>query len=273
MVKIIDVDELFDKYISNYVYKNIGKVKPEEIEDNIPKLYEKFGKEKLDELDGLTPETYYKKYSAKELLECLKSHIEKGVSVPDFLCEALTEKKDSEKDFLLALDSEQNDEFIAYLMNILLDMDVILTRRYFEFIVSNYPENICELATELLCKRADEVKDLILENFEQVDEIKKERFCEILSYCKNDDKVFNLLILQFAKNPKKIPLYAGYLARFGDERALPFLMTAIEDEKIKYADFEELRFAIEALGGEYKKERDFSKDLSFKKIKSQKTEK
>ena len=84
MVKIIDVDELFDKYISNYVYKNIGKVKPEEIEDNIPKLYEKFGKEKLDELDGLTPETYYKKYSAKELLECLKSHIEKGVSCSYF---------------------------------------------------------------------------------------------------------------------------------------------------------------------------------------------
>ena len=165
MVKIIDIYELFDKYISNYVYKNIGKVKPEEIEDNIPKLYEKFGKEKLVELDGLTPETFYQGYSAKDLLNCLKNHIEQGVSVSDFLCEALTEKKDSEKDFLLALDSEQNDEFIAYLMNILLDMDIIPTRRYFEFIVLNYPENICELATELLCKRADEVKDLILQQF------------------------------------------------------------------------------------------------------------
>ena len=52
------------------------------------------------------------------------------------------------------------------------------------------------------------------------------------------------------------------------ERALPFLTVAIEKEKISYADFEELRFAIEALGGSYDKERDFSRDKSFKKIKS-----
>ena len=35
MVKLIDVDKLFDEYISGYVYKNIGKVKPEEIENKI----------------------------------------------------------------------------------------------------------------------------------------------------------------------------------------------------------------------------------------------
>ena len=44
-------------------------------------------------------------------------------------------------------------------------------------------------------------------------------------------------------------------------------MTAIEGEKISYADFEELRFAIEALGGKYDKERDFSQDKTYKKIK------
>ena len=72
---------------------------------------------------------------------------------------------------------------------------------------------------------------------------------------------------EFAKNTDNIPLYASYLAKYGDERALPFLMTAIEGEKISYADFEELRFAIEALGGKYDKERDFSQDKTYKKIK------
>ena len=42
MIKILDMDSIFDKYISDYVYKNIGKVKPEEIENNIPLLYEKW---------------------------------------------------------------------------------------------------------------------------------------------------------------------------------------------------------------------------------------
>ena len=35
MIKIVDLGKAFDKYISGYVYKNIGKVKPEEIENKI----------------------------------------------------------------------------------------------------------------------------------------------------------------------------------------------------------------------------------------------
>ena len=44
------------------------------------------------------------------------------------------------------------------------------------------------------------------------------------------------------------------------------LTEVIESDKIKYSDFEELRFAIEALGGEYNKTRDFSSDSTYKKI-------
>ena len=267
MIKIIDVDGLFDSFISDFVYKNIGKVKPEEIENNIPVLYTKFGKETLKELDGKTPETYYEDATTKELLSVLKEHLNSGVSVPDFLCEALAKRSDDEREFVVALNEDENEEFIAYVMNILSDMDIVLVKKYMEFLTFDYPANIKELAVELLSKRADEVKDDILEIFNESDEDKKELFCEILSYSSKDDKTFDILTLQFAKNRNKTPIYASYLARFGDERALPFLMQAIEEEKISYADFEELRFAIEALGGEYNKIRDFSKDKSFKKIK------
>ena len=270
MIKIIDIDALFDKYISDYVYKNIGKVKPEEIENQIPILYEKFGKEKLDELDGKTPETYYTNCSASELLDVLKKHVVSGVSVPDFLVEAITKKTNDEKDFYLALNDDESDEYICYLMNILSDMDIIPTKKYMEFLTLDYPYNVKELATELLSKRADEVKEDIIAIFSESDEERKELFSEILSYSKKDDKTFDILTLQFVKRRDKTPLYAGYLARFGDERALPFLMQAIEEEKISYSDFEELRFAIEALGGTYDKIRDFSSDRSFKKIKDNK---
>ncbi len=268
MLKVIDIDALFDKYISDYVYQNIGKVKPEEIENNMPILYEKFGKESLKELGGKTPETYYEGYSAKELLAVLRDHINKGVSVSDFLPEALAKLKDSEKDFALALNEDESDEFIAYVMNILSDMGIVLTKKYMEFITLDYPENIRELATELLSKKADEVKEDIFAVFDDSDEDRKELFCEILSYSSKDDKTFDILTLQFAKRRDRTPLYAGYLARFGDERALPFLMQAIEEEKISYADFEELRFAIESLGGVYDKIRDFSSDKSYKKIRT-----
>ena len=270
-MKIIDIDSLFDEYISDYVYKNIGKVKPEEIENKIPELYVQFGDEKLKELDGKTPNTYYKNFSGEELLECLKSHLSKGVSVSDFLCEAITDNPDNEAVLVRALDKENDEEFTLYIMNMLSDMGSNKpAARYLEFIAWDFSEPIRELATELLSGMAEQVKESVLTYYKEVDGEKKACFVEILSNCKGDDRVFDILVAEFAKNQNNIPLYAAYLAKYGDERALPFLMAAIEKEKMSYADFEELRFAIEALGGEYKKERDFSSDKSFRKIKASK---
>lgn len=267
MIKIIDLDGLFDKYISDYVYKNIGKVKPEEIENQMPVLYQKFGDEKLCELDGETPNAFYKQFSGKQLIECLKTHIEKRVSVSDFLYEAIFSKEDANDLLIDSLNDDDNEEFIAYVMNLILDLNKkVPLNKYLDFILSDYPDMISELATETLIKFADDVKDIILKEIQSVSGKKRERLVDILCNCKKDDKVFDVLVVEFTKNTDNYPLYASFLAKYGDERALPFLMTAIEDEKISYADFEELRFAIEVLGGEYNKVRDFSKEKTFKKI-------
>lgn len=274
MIKIIDIDELFDKYISDYVYKNIGKVKPEEIENRIPELYVEFGDKSLKDLDGKTPNTFYKDYSGEELLECLKGHLNKGVAVSDFLCEAITGNKKNEDALCKELKQDNDEEFTLYLMNMLSDMNSEkAVDRYLEFVLWDYSEVIRELATELLCGFAERVKEKILAQFNDVEESKKVNLTEILSNCKNDDRVFDILVAEFMKHQENIPVYAGYLSKFGDERAIPFLTAAIEKEKISYADFEELRFAIETLGGEYTKERDFSADKTYKRIKNVKNEK
>lgn len=267
-MKIIDIDALFDEYISDYVYKNIGKIKPEEIENQMPILYTEFGDAPLKKLDGKTPNTYYDDYSVKELLDCLKTHIEKGVSVSDFLIEGITKKDGADKEIANELLVDSNEEYTVYLMNMLSDMNSSLgVKRYLEFIISDYPEGIKELATELLVNNADEVKEAIISYFADADSITKARFSEILSNAGRDDRIFEILVNQFVMNPKDIPIYAGYLAKYGDERALAFLETAIESDKINYMDFEELRFAIESLGGEVKNQRDFTADKVYKKIK------
>ncbi len=268
-IKIINLDKLFDKYISGYVYKNVGKVKPEEIENNIPVLYEKFGDEKIDGLDGKTPNTFYRDYSVAELLECLKTHVDEKVPVSDFLCEAIIASKDGKKAVADALKNDESEEYTAYLMNMLSDMGgEVPVGRYFEYALMDYPDSVGELATEFLCEVANDVKDSAVERYKDADEKGKGRIAEILSRAGKDDAVFNILIEEFVKHGENIPLYASYLSRYGDERALPFLETAAENEKLSYADFEELRFAIETLGGECKVKRDFTKDKTYKKIKN-----
>ena len=270
MIKIIDIDNLFEGYISDFVYKNIGKLKPEEIENQMPLLYEKFGRESLSELDGKTPETYYRDFSAIELISALKEHIESGVSVSDFLCEALTEL-DTEKELLTALESEENEELIMYIMNILVDKkSEKCFEKFLRFIVWDYSESISELATEFLKENAEKVKEETLEYYADATKKQREYLVEILSCVKDDDRVFEILMKEFALNQDNIPLYASYLSKYGDSRALPFLLTAIENDKLNYQEFEELQFAIESLGGSYDKKRDFSNDKIYKKIKGEK---
>lgn len=269
MIKVIDVDELFDSYISDYVYKNIGKVKPEEIENKIPELYAKFGDEKLKELDGLTPTEYYKSFNAQELLDCLKKHLESGVAVSDFLCEALSNEKNEEQ-LVKAIESDKEEEFTLYVMNMLSEIrSEKCFDRYLQFISWDYSETIKELATEHLKENSNAVKERVLNLYAESGEKVSEYLTEILAGCGKDDRVYDILIAQFLAHTDNIPLYAGYLAKYGDERALHYLLKEIEREKISYADFEELRFAIEALGGIYDKERDFKKDKTYKKIKGE----
>lgn len=273
-MKLIDIDKLFDDYISKYVYENIGKVKPEEIEDKMPILYEEFGNAKLKELDDKTPNTFYRDLSAKQLLDTLSAHLEQNVPVSDFLCEAITGLKNSEEEIVKRLSEENGEELTLYLMNFLNDLNSDkATGRYLEFIMFDYSEPIRELATELLNNYADKEKKAILEHYKDASLDKKACLVEILSHASKDEEVFNILINEFISNPQNMPLYAGYLAKYGDDRALPYLYTAIENDKISYMDFEELRFDIEVLGGEYNKSRDFSKDKTYKKIKGNPSDK
>lgn len=271
MIKLINLDNLFDKYIEKYVLDNVGKLKPEEIENKIPILYEEFGNVPQKELFGKTPNEFYRAFSPEELLTCLNEHIEKDVPVSDFLIEAITANAGSVKAVKSALMQEANEQFTAYLMNILSDLKAeIPLERYIEFALYDYPENIGELATEALCDNADKAKEKVLKCFDEAEDDKKDRLSEILSCVKDkSDDVFDKLVYEFVKNKKKIPLYSNYLAKYGDERAIPFLKTAIEG-KVNYQEFEELKFAIEVLGGEYTEKRDFTDDAIYKKIKGNK---
>ena len=128
-----------------------------------------------------------------------------------------------------------------------------------------YDEHVKDHLAELLKERADDAADAMLalaktENAPYA--------LEVLSKVKKrDERVYAVLLSAFrAADEEELPLYAGYLASYGDERALPVLLSEIEREDIGFVAFQELKYAIEALGGEYEKERDFSADEAYKKI-------
>jgi hypothetical protein len=155
-----------------------------------------------------------------------------------------------------------DDETLAlYALNLIGD-DKTAFDTYFSIISENrLGENIRSDITDVFKLHADEVKENALAAYKQGKG--QEYMLEILSRLKNkDDEVYNILLSAFLSG-EETPIRASYLAAYGDERALPYLMKKIEDTTIGFVEFQELKYAIEALGGEYDEPRDFSADKDY----------
>lgn len=261
-MKLIDLDEKFNTKIAKYLEKHAAERTEEEWEGFIADAYQKFGDTRLDAL-GCTPRQYFAAMRGPQLVETLKEYLLQGIAVPDFLCEEL-EKRGVFPE-LLSLLEETDEQLVHYALN-LIGTDGRALPRYAEMLASDeYDGHVKDAVAELLKQRADAVTEEMLSLLGTESE---PYALEILSGKKErDERAYNALLGAFlAAEEADVPLYAGYLAAYGDERALPELLRAIAREDIGFVAFQELKFAIEALGGEYGEQRDFSADAAYRKI-------
>lgn len=262
-MKLYDFDGMFDKKLSEYITKNAGKFKEEEWEDMIPAMYAKFGDTPLKSL-GVSPNAYYGAMSAEELIKCLRAHVKNSVPVSEFLCKAIESRSEC-KDMLLPLLENGEDGLKGYAVNIL-GSDERALPVYMRLITEEEDEDFKNQCADFIKENADIVLETALENYKNG--VEKPLMLEILSkVASRDERVFDILLKEF-RGGDDVPMLAGYLASYGDDRALPYLLDKIDEEGISYVEFQELKYAIEALGGEYSKQRDFSGDEYYELIHS-----
>lgn len=262
-MKLYDFDGMFDQKLSEYISKNAGKYKEEEWEDVIPKLYQKFGDTKIKSL-GKTPREFYAEMTDSDLIRCLKTHIREEVPVSEFLCDEI-EKRNLAESLLPMLDGTEAER--EYAMNII-GADDRAIKKYMQMLVSAQDTDLKNRCVDFIKEKADLVIAEAVKNYE--DGVETEYMCEIMSRSViRDNKIFEILIKEFRGDVDNIPMHASYLAAYGDERALPYLLDKIDEEGISFIEYQELKFAIEALGGEYEKERDFSSDPYYQLIRGQ----
>lgn len=260
-MKLYDFDGMFDKKLSEYISKNAGRYKEEEWEDIIPEMYSKFGDAPLKSL-GTSPNGYYAAMSPEELIKCLRAHVKNGVPVSEFLCKAIEARPECKK-MLLPLLEGAEEGLKQYVVNILGAADEAIPV-YMRLILSEDDEDFKNQCVDFIKENADLVKEQALENYKNG--VEKQLMLEILSKTRaRDERVYTILLNEF-RGGEDVPLHAGYLASYGDERALPYLLDKIDEDGISYVEFQELKYAIEALGGEYTKPRDFSGDEYYELI-------
>ena len=263
MKKLIDFDGLFDEKLSEYMRMNAGKYTEKQWESVIPKLYKQFGDTFVAKA-GATPKAYYREMTDGELAEALARHVEEGVPVSDFLCRELESR--GCPDALLPLISSGNEELVTLAVNAA-GGNVRAFPAYFSLLEGAGSEDVKDVVCEQLKSGADEAKEQALALYGRG--VERERMLEILSRCKTrDDRIFEILLREF-RTGDEVPMHASYLAAYGDERALPVLLEYIDRDDINYLEYQELKYAIEALGGEYTRPRDFTEDAYYQEIMSQ----
>lgn len=263
MKKLIDFDGLFDEKLAEYIQSNPEKYTEKQWENVIPKLYKQFGDIYVAKA-GATPKQYYAAMSDDELCETLERHYDESVPVSDFLCREIESRGCS--DALIRLFDRREEEILTLAVNLAGSNEKAFPA-YFRLLTSEVSDDIKEAVCEQLKGGADAAKEQALALFEQGQE--QEMMLEILSRCKQrDERVYELLLTAF-RTGDEVPMHASYLAAYGDERALPVLMEYIDRDDINFLEFREVKYAIEALGGEYTKPRDFSHDPYYQEILAQ----
>lgn len=253
-MQIIDFDARFTEVLNDWIEKNRSRFqKPDDMEDEVPDVYLRWLNTPADWLDGATPGEYFDRFSdSAELCETLKQYIAEGVPVPDPLLDRLADLADEQ--VLLDLAKDKAAPCEARMAAIELLRQIESTLPMVEFIrwqvERDDEDDILDNALESLRQMGEGVRKPAKIAFHAADQAGKEALLDVLADYTGDEDVFQFALAQFLNQKDKRALYAGYLAKLDDDRALEHLLDVAEGDDVSYTDFIEIRSAIERLGSE-----------------------
>lgn len=272
-MKCINFDRAFERYMAEWIKENSEKYKDDMdvIEDMMPDVYLEFLKKPADFLDGVAPQDYFEQFdNADMLVNWLCDYIAQGVPVPDLLLERVTALGDPAEKSLLALVARDDlpEETQMTAISLLREMESKAPmQRYIDYIASlEEPSDKGDLCAEALMSMGESVVEPILAALSGAGQTGRDIFADVLSNYPGDERIYELMIERFVTRDERRALFASYLAKLGDERAIPMLKEAAQSPDINYLDYVEVVNAIEALGGERPPEREFSGDPYYESL-------
>ena len=252
---IINFDERFADFMSEWMNSHQDQYATfDEMEEDMPRIYVAFLNTRAKWLGNVTPGAYFTQFEdPKVLVDWLAQYCEEGTPVPDLLMEQITTVgRPCEKRLLeLLKDEEATEEAKMIAINLLREMESVLPKMLYITWQLNRDrkDELKDNALESLTDMGECVVQPILQELPKANEAGEEALLEVLSHYPGNELIFKLAMKLFRERKERRALIAGYLAKLGDDRALPELMEAAKEEKLPYLTFIEIRNAIEELGG------------------------
>lgn len=267
-MKLINFDKHFQEYTARWMREHGGDYQNfDAMEQDMPNVYLRFLNAPADWLDGVTPAAYFTQFEdAKELVDWLAAYCEGKVPVPDQLMDRILEVGLPCEKRLVALLKDENAGREAKMtcIGLLREMESAAPKMLYIEWQKNRAEKdeLCDNALESLEAMGQSVVQPILSVMDQATRAGQEAFLDVLANYPGNEKVFQLALRLFKENKRRRALFASYLGKLNDGRALPALMEAAGEEQLGYLDYIEIRNAIEMLGGDAP-EREFPEDAAY----------
>ena len=268
---IINFDDHFAEYMSAWMKDHEDQYENyDEMEEDLPKIYLSFLNTRASWLGRVSPGSYFTQFEdPKVLVDWMNQYCAEGVPLPEPLLEQIVfVGKPCEKRLTALLQDEEADRVAKMTaVELLREMDSSVPKMLYIRWQLNREEKdeLKDNAVESLCIMGPEVVQPILQSFDQANDAGQEAFMEVLVHYPVQEKVFQTVLDFFNRKKDKRALFAGYLAKIGDDRALPDLIRAAGETDLPYLTFIEIRNAIETLGGNCP-EREYADDPEYEAL-------
>jgi len=271
-MKCIDFDAHFGKYAEKWIADNRSKYKNmDEMEEEMPELYLRWLNMPADWLDGQTPGEYFARYTDPgELIGMLRAYHEQRIAIPDQLLERIVELGDDAVEPLMALAGEQGDRALTLTaLNLLIELGSARPLQLCLDIIdaADAQNELTDVACELLTGLGAQVVEPVIARMPGANKAAQEAFLDVLCNFPGDERIYNYAVDAFRHSFDRRALFASYLGKLGDERAIDTLRGALDLSDLNYLDYIEIVNAIEALGGEVAETREFNGDPYYESLK------
>ena len=271
-MKIHDFDEKFFDYARTWMAMHPGLTE-KQIEDSYNEIMLNWLNAPASWLNGEKPGEYFMRYSdPKDLMKLLEEYDKRGIGLPEPLYSRIAALGEDCVPGLMRIagNPDRPESLRATALALLGD---IRSPQSGELLVDlvcggEQDDELSDIAAEQLANRGGDQIDTLLDRYDAATEHGQTLILDICANYPGDERIFDYMMDKLRNRPEQRALYASFLGKLGDPRAIDTLKSFLQLTDLGYLDYIELRNAVEELGGDPGEERAFYGDPDYEAMRN-----